>query len=61
MFCGSLVLSLAEEQSISGDSKAAQRRKEKLLKQFEVTNVCYSNAMLFGGIGRSHDYRPVCS
>ena len=36
MFCGSLVLTPAEEQSIAGDSKAAQRRKEKLLKQFEI-------------------------
>lgn len=39
MFCGNLVLTPSEEQSITGDSKAAQKRKDKLLKQFEMTTV----------------------
>ncbi|XP_065912822.1 activating signal cointegrator 1-like isoform X2 [Dysidea avara] len=39
LFCGSLVLTPAEQQSIAGGSKGAQKRKEKLLKQYEVTNV----------------------
>ena len=60
MFCGNLVLTPAEEQNIAGDSKAAQRRKEKLFKQFELTTVsCKLNSIHLCLILVLH--RPMCN